>query len=211
MICSCCLSFQVASLHEAKRKAWSCSVFVVFCASALSHQFFIRFLFPIRCQPRWTKVRQTNNKLGKGATNISAKTCFSASHSLVPTPFSTLGISGLFFFQDNSETKLRDNPANYVLYVCPSHSNCENSTKNNSVTIYCIFKQSVFFTLNADCLQQIIQTHIRLIISLQTHIAAFCSYNWKLLPDFLLINATSWSSGLLSHDKALIASHMWLM
>lgn len=72
---------------------WLCHVL---CWS-LSHQFFIRFPFPIRCWPQWTKVRQTNNKLGKGATNISAKTCFSASHSLVPTPFSSLAIFSVFF------------------------------------------------------------------------------------------------------------------
>lgn len=108
--------FQVASLHKTKKKVWSCSFCHVLVWS-LSHQFFIKFLFPIRCQPHWTKVKKTNNKLGKGATNISAKTCFSASHSLVANTIFFSGQFRGFLFQDNSETKPRDNPANYVLSV----------------------------------------------------------------------------------------------
>ncbi len=70
-------------------------------------------------------MRQTNNKLGKGAANISAKTCFSASHSVAPTPFSSPGISVTFFFLF-FQTTMRQNPEinlpiMYYLYALTSN------------------------------------------------------------------------------------------
>lgn len=97
-------------------------------------------------------MKKTNNKLGKGATNTSARPRFSASHSLVPAPFSSLGISGAFCFKT-----VRQNPQ-ITLPIINPYAPLTQTAKTAQSLLY--------LSLYVDCA---VDNNKRIIISLQTH------------------------------------------